>query len=145
MIGIIEQVDPVTGVRKEFKLDADEEQKKTGEMSAEQKKAITDAAKKAAGEIAANQASATASSNGPVKQEIGAQRGAVCPSQEIEKYSDNWEMFVEWIKAQGEDHIAEMKEKLDELDEDCAVGLYEEFEEIDFNMAFNNLPQDNQE
>lgn len=35
MVGVIELVDPVTGERKEFKLDADEEQKKTGELSEE--------------------------------------------------------------------------------------------------------------
>jgi len=35
MVGVIELVDPVTGERKEFKLDADEEQKKIGEISEE--------------------------------------------------------------------------------------------------------------
>lgn len=63
----------------------------------------------------------------------------------MEKYSDNWDLFVEWIKAKGDSHIAEMKEKLEEIDEDCAMGMYEEFEEIDFNMGFTNLTQDDQE
>ena len=35
MVGVIHLVDPITGERKEFKLDADEEQKKQGEMSEE--------------------------------------------------------------------------------------------------------------
>jgi len=37
-----------------------------------------------------------------------------------------------------------MKEKLEEIDEDCAMGMYDEFEEIDFNMGFTNLTQDDQ-
>lgn len=59
---------------------------------------MLDAAKAAKNDMAQKNAAASASATGPTKQDIGAQRGSVCPAQEMEKYSDNWDLFVEWIK-----------------------------------------------